>query len=137
MTAVGWAYLLHSVALVLQIAGAVLVALDIKQSQDNTTRFKKALDRAEEIRNKHVSVIGSQPRSVPSPFGGTIRIPQVATAAREQIADQVGPSATAERKALTSFVREQYEVSKVRRWLGVGLLVLGIAVGFAANVVAL
>ncbi|MGC4964080.1 hypothetical protein [Gordonia sp. DT101] len=137
MTATTWASILNTAALVLQLVGAALVALDVKQSQDNTTHFKEALDHADETRRNHIADLDRPPGSIASPFGGSIRLPQIAQSARGQLADQLGPSAMEERKALTAFVRAQYEVSKPRRWIGVVLLVVGIAAGYAGNMIAL
>lgn len=130
-------YTLNIVALLLQLLGAALVALDVKQAQDNTTRFKRALDDAARTRHDHISNMGRSPTRRRSPLGGSIQMPKLPSEARAQIADQLGPSAMEERKALTEFVSNQYEISKTRRWAGVLLLVLGFTVGFTANIVVI
>lgn len=47
--------------------------------------------------------------------------------------EQVGPGAATERKALRDFLEDEFDGSASRAVFGVGLLFLGIVVGYIAN----
>ncbi|AUM16452.1 MULTISPECIES: hypothetical protein [Rhodococcus] len=130
-------YVLHTLALILQLAGAVLVVLDVRQSQRNTAAFKNRLDEAEEMKQNHIQLLAAQSRrSIPGPIGGRINLPTIPVQAHGLLADQLGPSGAAERKALTQFVQDQFAISKRRRWSGVGLLFAGAIIGYTANMLS-
>lgn len=130
-------YGLNTAALLFQLAGAVLVALDVMQAQRNLTGFKVRLDEAAEKRQEHLDHLARQSgRSIPGFGGGSIKLPAIAHQAREQLADQLGPSGMVERQALTDFVQAQFAISKHRLWLGISLLFAGVIVGYTANMLA-
>ncbi|MFD4182785.1 hypothetical protein, partial [Rhodococcus sp. NPDC058514] len=79
---------------------------------------------------------GLSGRSVPVFGGGSIRLPTIVPAAREALADQIGPSSKIERQALTEFVQAQFAISKARTWSGIGLLVVGVITGYLANMLS-
>lgn len=98
-------YGLNTLALVSQLAGAILVALDVKQAQSNLTAFKSRLDEADHKRREHLQHLAQQSgRSIPGFGGSSIRLPTIIPQAREQLVDQLGPSGLVERQALTAFV---------------------------------
>ncbi|WP_143548881.1 hypothetical protein [Rhodococcus sp. ACS1] len=130
-------YLLSTFAFVLQLAGAVLVVLDVKQAQDNVTTFKQRLDEANSKKEEHLQQMAAQSgRAVRGWRGGSIHLPTIPEQARGPLADQIGPSSMIERRALTEFVAAQYAISKVRRWSGVGLLFAGLAIGYVASMLS-
>ncbi|WP_125458614.1 hypothetical protein [Rhodococcus sp. 1168] len=130
-------YLLYTVALALQLVGAGLVVLDVRQAQRNLDSFKKKLDEAQTAKDEHIKALAKQSgRSYPGFGGGRIKGPTISPLAFEPIANQLGPSAPIERQALTEFVQSQYAVSKQRRWVGVILLFIGVLAGYAGSMLS-
>ncbi|BAH53685.1 hypothetical protein [Rhodococcus opacus] len=130
-------YSLYSLALLFQLSGALLVVMDVIQAQRNMDAFKEQLDDAQEAKEEHLREMERQSgRTYPGFGGGVIRGPTIPVQAREQIADQLGPSSRLERQALMDFVSAQYSISKRRRWIGVGLLFLGVVAGYAGSMLS-
>lgn len=70
-------------------------------------------------------------------ISGTIQLPVINPAAHEGLVQQVGPGAAAERKALRDFLEKQFPGNGRLTWVGVGLLLAGITVGYVANMLAI
>ncbi|EHI13415.1 hypothetical protein KEK_09537 [Mycolicibacterium thermoresistibile ATCC 19527] len=124
------AILLFAFALGMQLAGAVLVILDVWQTIRNTRRLKMDLAAAEgAVQEHHRSMIEGPPlaRALHQAMGQDA----------DRALRQMGPAGQMERQALVRHLNAQSEISDFRRWGGVAILVLGVVVGFVANVVAL
>ncbi|PZT98797.1 MAG: hypothetical protein DI630_18665 [Gordonia sp. (in: high G+C Gram-positive bacteria)] len=129
-------YVLHTLAFLAQIAGGVLVVREAHQTLRNIRSLKAGLDGAEGQKDIHRNALQSQtPQSVPGLGGGRINLPRINPAAIEGLVQQVGPGAAAERKALRDFLEGQFSGDGRATWLGVGLLFLGIVIGYVANLV--
>ena len=131
-------YCLHTAAFLAQIAGAVLVINEARQTLTNIQVLKSGLDVAETEKDKHQQALKSQrPQSIPGFNGGTIQLPVINPDAHEGLVQQVGPGAAAERKALRDFLEMQFPGNGRLTWVGVGLLLAGITVGYVANMLAI
>lgn len=129
---------LHSAALLLQLFGALLVVLEIRSTLSNFGDFRDALSKAEEKKDEHREALNKESGGyVPGFGGGYIRKPVFSPEVIEGAVQQAGPGAAMERQALRDFVARQFTESPLRRWLGVGLVVIGSLVGYAANIVGL
>lgn len=128
------AYALNTIAVLLQLVGALLVALDIRDAQRNTAKFKHDLDNAEVIRQEHIESLDKPFAVIPGDWmaGRKRREIKYPEEYRETIANQLGPAAAEQREALIAYVNAQNERSGTRLWLGVGLVVAGALIAYAA-----
>ncbi|OBA79330.1 hypothetical protein A5633_17065 [Mycolicibacterium elephantis] len=124
------AILLFTVALVMQLAGAWLVILDVRQSIRHTRRLRADLATAENTAQEHHRALAEGPEVVRR-FRAALGQQQT-----DQIVRQLGPTSLHQREALVRHLNAQNEISDFRRWGGVAILLAGVIVGFVANVVA-
>lgn len=137
MTAQQIAYALNTVGVILQLVGALLVVLDIRDGKRNTAAFKQRLDTAEQKRQEHLAALDDQ-------FGATsgssisrrptLRV-NVPEEARQALVNQVGPASAEERNALIAYVNDQNDRRGWQVWLGVILVVAGSLVAYAAAMI--
>jgi hypothetical protein len=124
------ALLLYGFAFLLQAAGAWGVISDVRASIRNMRQLKADLTGADNETDAHAQRIRD--------FGGSgPRAGKRLAANADEYAEHVGPGATAQRKAVLTYVTAQNNVSDCRRWTAVGLLVVGVVVGFAGNAASL
>mgnify|MGYP001354322049 FL=1 len=126
-------YTLHSFAFVAQIAGGVLVVNEAVRTLWNVQLLRSDLADAETIKDQHRAALKQDPGSIPGFGGGRINLPRIASQAHEGLVQQLGPGAAAERTALRQFLEAQFSADGRRTWAGVALLVVGIVVGYFAN----
>jgi hypothetical protein len=130
------ALVLYAVAFALQMAGAVGVILDVRTSIGNMRQLKSDLAEAEDVAERHRLQIGEL-RDNPRPFGLDLLMSRLADNLGEAAIDQTGPAPAVQRRALLKYVTAQNDISNRRRWGAVGLLLGGVVLGFAGNVVSL
>ena len=129
-----WAlFTLHTLAFVAQIAGGVLVVREAISTLRNVASLRSKLGDAEVIKEQHRAALKKEPGSIPGFGGGRINIPRIAPQAHEGLVQQLGPGAAAERTALREFLETQFSADSRRTWSGVALLVVGIILGYIAN----
>jgi F0F1-type ATP synthase membrane subunit b/b' len=121
---------LYMVAFVFQLLGAAGVIQDVRQSLRNARKLRDDLADAERVADEHRNAIQQGPAIV-AELGR--RLGNQA----EQIIRQLGPASLRERQALVAYNTAQNDVSDLRRWGAVALLVLGVVLGFAGNVLSL
>ena len=126
---------LHTVALALQLIGAVLVIREVRSTVATFTRFRASLADAEQAKEDHREHIRKNSgRQVPGFNGGKISLPVIQPEAAEALVEQAGPGAAKERQAIQKFVEEQFHGTGWSRWAGVTLVIIGAVVGYGANV---
>lgn len=119
-------YVLHSLAFVAQIIGGALVVIETATTLRNVRSLRTDLIAAEAAKQDHRESFSRVPTSVPGFGGGRISLPRVSVEMQEQLVEQVGPGAAAERAALRKFLEGQFPGDRRWVWLGVGLLLAGI-----------
>ncbi|MCV7442030.1 hypothetical protein H7K33_07320 [Mycobacterium paraense] len=126
----------YALAFVLQMAGAAGVVQDVRISIRNMRQFKDDLTEAKAAADEHSRQIATI-RDRPGARGLQRVTAQIAAATGERWVDQTGPGAAAQRRAVVKYVTAQNDISDRRRWFAVGLLLLGLVVGFIGNVLSL
>lgn len=129
-------YVLHSLAFVAQIIGGALVVTETVTTLRNVRALRTGLIAAEAAKQEHRESFSRVPTSVPGFGGGRISLPRVSAEMQEQLVEQVGPGAAAERAALRQFLEGQFPGDRRWVWLGVGLLLAGIVLGYVANMLS-
>lgn len=129
-------YVLHSLAFVAQIIGGALVVIETATTLRNVRSLRTDLIAAEAAKQDHRESFSRVPTSVPGFGGGRISLPRVSVEMQEQLVEQVGPGAAAERAALRKFLEGQFPGDRRWVWLGVGLLLAGIVFGYVANMLS-
>lgn len=152
---------LHTLALVAQVGGGVLLLLEAVRTRGNITKFQGALVEAEGMREKQRAEIREgrekalKARNASSPLGASVfdllprnnparQFVDAAIAATspentEPLVQDHGPAAGVERRALMSFLESQFPATPRRShgpWPGVVLLFAGILVSYVANMLS-
>jgi len=121
---------LYMVAFVFQLLGAAGVIQDVRQSLRNARKLRDDLADAERVADEHRNAIQQGPAIV-------AQLGRRLGNQTEQIIRQLGPASLRQREALVAYNTAQNDVSDLRRWGAVALLVLGVVLGFAGNVLSL
>lgn len=129
-------YVLHTVAFSAQLAGGYLVVREAVTTLRNVRALRDDLKAAERVKEEHRASLRKIPASVPGFGGGRISLPRIPAQAHEGIVEQLGPGAADERTALRKFLEGQFPGDREYIWLGVALLLGGIAAGYVANILA-
>ncbi|OMC33429.1 hypothetical protein A5739_08800 [Mycobacterium colombiense] len=126
-----WALILLIVAFMLAIVGAWGVIQDVRHAIAGTRQLGVDLANADHLlAEQHQSMSRGAPMAKAFYAGfGQGRM--------DEIFRQVGPTARAQREALVAFTRRANDVSDWKRWTSVGLLLAGVALNFAANILSL
>ena len=119
--------ILYVVAFALQLTGAGLVIQDVRTSIRNTRQLRNDLAAANQAAEEHRRSIEKGPAHIAA-FGRALGDQT------EKIIWQLGPAGAKQREAVVRYANAQNEASDIRRWIGVGLLLGGLVVGFVGNV---
>jgi hypothetical protein len=129
------ALVLYAVAFLMQMAGAYVVVQDVRTSIRNMRQLKDDLTEAEASADEHRRQIAKL-RSKPRGYGLQQAMERLTDTLGEAAVDQTGPAQAVQRRALVKYVTAQNDISNGKRWTAVWLLLLGLLVGFAGNVVS-
>jgi hypothetical protein len=121
---------LYIAAFVLQLVGAGGVIQDVRQSLRNGRKLRDDLADAKRVADEHRNAIQQGPAIV-AEFGRRLGNKT------EQLIQQVGPASLRQREALVAYTTAQNDVSDLRRWGAVTLLVVGVVLAFAGNALSL
>lgn len=130
------ALILYVLAFLLELFGAIGVIQDVRTSIGNMRQLKSDLTDAEAAADEHRRQIEKVRNKARDPRFQQA-MDQLAGVAQERFVDQTGPAAAIQRRALVTYVTAQNNISDLRRWGAVALLLLGLGLGFLGNVVAL
>ncbi|MGH3968461.1 MAG: hypothetical protein ACRDTV_10220 [Mycobacterium sp.] len=128
--------ILYVVAFLLQMTGAAGVIQDVRTSIRNMRQLKVDLTDAEAAADEHRRQI-AEIRDRPGAVGLQKVTARLAEVTGERFVDQTGPAPAIQRRALVKHVTAQNDISSLRRWGAVGLLLGGLVVGFIGNVLSL
>ncbi|MEX6462772.1 hypothetical protein AB6N35_00125 [Dietzia cinnamea] len=129
-------YVLHSAAFAAQLGGGGLVVYETTGTLRNVRSLRNGLIAAEQKKQDHLTSLEQIRTSMPGFGGGRISLPRVTPETRERLVEQVGPGAVAERAALRQFLEGQFPGDRKWVWLGVFVLLLGIVLGYVANMLS-
>lgn len=149
---------LHTLALIAQVGGGVLLVVEAIRTRRNISTFQDALVEAEGVREEQRSAIGAAREKTLSrlhaPVAGVPRSAMLSSGFQsllnsytqftspdtvEKLVSDHGPAAAIERRALLAFLDSQFPATPRRShgpWPGVVLLFAGILVAYVANMLS-
>jgi hypothetical protein len=119
----------YAVALAMQLTGAYFVIRDVRHSIANMGQFKADIAAAEAKAEEHRSVIAN------SEHNEFIR--GLGPQQREVAVQRLGPAGQMKRDAVIAYATAHDNISDLRRWGAVAVLLAGVVLGFVGNVASL